>query len=300
MKIYTGCIPCFARQAVEAAEMSTEDPELRQLIIRKALHGMAELPFDRTPPHAGMIIHRIVKNLLGDIDPYQELKAFYNRKALSLYSEMKAIVSNAEDPIETAARLAIAGNNIDFGIRSNDDHVDLHGVIEEALRKPLVIDHMERFTESLEQSHRILYVADNAGEVVFDRVLVEEIKDFEDRVVFAVKGEPVLNDATMQDAEEAGLTGIVRVIGNGSDAPGTIIETCSDSFLAELSRSDLIISKGQGNYETLSEEPRNVFFLLKAKCPVIARDLGVQVDDLVLESLAVKRESLRTEPDPVR
>jgi uncharacterized protein with ATP-grasp and redox domains len=300
MKIYTGCIPCFARQAVEAAEMSTEDTELRQLIIRKALHGMAELPFDRTPPHAGMIIHRIVKNLLGNIDPYQALKALYNRKALSLYTEMKAIVARAENPIEKAARLAIAGNDIDFGIRSNSDHVDLHGVIDEALRRPLVIDHTARFTESLGQARRILYVADNAGEVVFDRVLVEEIQDFGERVVFVVKGEPVLNDATMRDAEEAGLTGIVRVIDNGSDAPGTIIETCSDSFLKELNHADLIISKGQGNYETLSDEPRNVFFLLKAKCPVIARDLGVQVGDLVLESLAVKREILRTEPEPVR
>jgi uncharacterized protein with ATP-grasp and redox domains len=299
MRIYTGCIPCFARQAVEAAEMSTEDTELRRLIIKKALHSMADLPFDLTPPHAGMIIHRIVKNLLGDIDPYQELKTLYNQKALDLYDEMKKTVAGAADRLETASRLAIAGNNIDFGFRSNSDHIDLHGSIKEALQKPLVIDHTARFAESLKQAQHILYVSDNAGEVVFDRVLVEEIPDFEKRVVFVVKGEPILNDATMKDAEEAGLTDIVRVIDNGSDAPGTIIETCSDSFLAELNRSDLIISKGQGNYETLSEEPRNVFFLLKAKCHVIARDLGVQVGDLVLESLAVKRGSLRKDPQPV-
>jgi len=272
--------------------MSTDDPALRQTIIRKALHSMAELPYDRTPPHAGMIIHRIVKNLLGDIDPYRDLKYTYNLKALNLYPEMKDIIARSRNRLETAVRLAIAGNNIDFGVRMGCDHVDLHGVIEEALQKPLVIDHTERFAESLEQNQNILYVADNAGEVVFDRVLVEEIPDFEERVVFVVKGEPVLNDATMQDAEEAGLTGIVRVIDNGSDAPGTIIETCSESFVRELNRADLIISKGQGNYETLSEEPRNVFFLLKAKCPVIARDLGVQVGDLVLESLALKQESL--------
>jgi uncharacterized protein with ATP-grasp and redox domains len=288
MRIYTGCIPCFARQAVEAAEMSTDDIALRQTIIRDALRSMAELPFEKTPPHAGMIIHRIVKRYFGKIDPYKDLKDLYNRKALDLFPEMKGIVENADNRLETAARLAIAGNNIDFGYRSNNDHVDLHGVIEEALNKPLVIDHSKLFSESLREARRILYVADNAGEVVFDRVLIEEIPDHYERVVFAVKGEPVINDATIEDARAAGLTDIVSVIDNGSDAPGTIIETCSQSFIEELNRADLIISKGQGNYETLSDEHRNVFFLLKAKCPVIAADLGVRVGDLVLESLSLK------------
>jgi uncharacterized protein with ATP-grasp and redox domains len=132
----------------------------------------------------------------------------------------------------------------------------------------------------------ILYIADNAGEIVFDRILVEEIQDFENRVVFVVKGGPILNDATMMDAREAGLTDIVRVIDNGCDAPGTILELCNDAFIEELNRADLIISKGQGNYETLSDIPRNVFFLLKAKCPVIAGDLSVHVGDLILQSLA--------------
>ena len=289
MNIYTGCIPCFARQAVEAAEMATEDQELRQAIIRKALHALAELPYDKTPPYAGVVIHRIVKNMVGDIDPYLELKTTYNRRALDLYDEMKKTVARSRNKYETASRLAIAGNNIDFGIRSNSEHIDLHEVIDETLERPLAINHLEQFTESLEHAGLILYIADNAGEIVFDRVLVEEIPDYQRRVVFVVKGAPILNDATMKDAEEAGLTDIVRVMDNGCDAPGTIIELCTEPFIKELNRADLIISKGQGNYETLSDIPRNVFFLLKAKCPVIARDLGVQVGDLILESLAAKQ-----------
>ncbi len=288
MKIYTGCVPCFARQAVEAAEMSTNDPVLRQTIIRKALHALAELPYNKTPPYAGVIIHRIVKSMVGNIDPYRELKHIYNRKALKLYPAMKEMVAQSSNMLERAARLAIAGNNIDFGVRSNTDHIDLHEAIDETLNCPLAIDHMSQFAESLDMANKILYLADNAGEIVFDRVLIEEIPDYHERVVFVVKGGPVLNDATMTDAEEAELTGIVRVIDTGSDAPGTIIEMCSESFKKELYSADLIISKGQANYETLSEGPPDVFFLLKAKCSVIAGDLGVPVGGLVLESLVEK------------
>jgi uncharacterized protein with ATP-grasp and redox domains len=294
MKIYTGCVPCFARQAVEAAEMSTEDQELRHAIIRESLHALADLPYNMPPPHAGVVIHRIVKNMVGNIDPYLGLKTTYNRRALDLYPEMKETVARSSDRFETAARLAIAGNNIDFGIRSNSDHIDLHDAIDETLGKPLAINHQKLFAESLEHADMILYIADNAGEIVFDRVLVEEIPDYRKRVIFAVKGAPILNDAIMQDAEEAGLTSIVRVIDNGSDAPGTITELCSESFIEELGRAELIISKGQANYETLSDVPRNVFFLLKAKCPVIAGHLGVHVGDLVLESLVQKRLQIIT------
>lgn len=294
MKIYTGCVTCFARQAVEAAEMATDDEVLRQDIIRKALHALAELPYDKTPPHAGVVIHRIVKKMVGDIDPYEELKTIYNQRALDLYDEMKEIVAQSQNTLETASRLAIAGNNIDFGIRSNSEHIDLHEVIEETLERPLAINHLKQFGKSLDHATSILYIADNAGEIVFDRVLVEEIPDYQDRVTFVVKGAPILNDATMEDALEAGLADIVRVIDNGCDAPGTIIELCSEPFIEELKGADLIIAKGQGNYETLSNVPHNVFFLLKAKCPVIAHDLDVRVGDLILESLEEKKLHLAT------
>ena len=289
MKIYTGCVPCFARQAVEAAEMATDNEALRQDIIRKALHALAELPYDKTPPHAGVVIHRIVKEMVGDIDPYEELKTLYNQRALDLYDEMKKIVAQSRNTLETASRLAIAGNNIDFGIRSNSEHIDLHEAIDETLARPLSINHLKQFGKSLDHETSILYSADNAGEIVFDRVLVEEIPNHRDRVTFVVKGSPILNDATMTDALEVGLTDIVRVIDNGCDAPGTIIELCSEPFVEELNKADLIIAKGQGNYETLSNLPHNVFFLLKTKCPVIARDLDVRVGDLILESLAEKK-----------
>ena len=126
----------------------------------------------------------------------------------------------------------------------------------------------------------ILYLADNAGEIVFDRLLIEQLPM--QKITVVVKGFPIINDATMEDAVAAGLTEIVSVIDNGSDAPGTILEICSDAFVSRFEQADLIITKGQGNYETLSDIDKNIYFILKAKCPVIASDLGCPIGQMVL------------------
>ncbi len=283
MKIYLGCIPCFARQAVEAAEMSTEDPELREKIVREALKVASVIPFDKTPPHMGMEIHRIIRKTVGEIDPYKELKDKYNKKAMDIYQQLKEIVENSNDRIETAVRIAIAGNIIDFGITTTDSIIHLIDVVKETLNKPFAINNLNQFKKDLNKAGNILYLADNAGEIVFDRVLIEEIPNYQTRVTMAVKGHPVINDATIEDAKQTGLDKLVKIIENGSDAPGTILETCSKEFIEEIEKADLVISKGQGNYETLSESKYNVYFLLKAKCPVIAYDLGVNVGDIIIK-----------------
>ncbi len=283
MKIYLGCIPCFARQAVEAAKMSTNNPATREKIVREALKKAAAIPFDKTPPHMGMEIHRIIRRTVGDTDPYKELKDRYNKKAIDIYGELKKLVQESDNRLETAVRIAIAGNIIDFGITTTDSIIHLTEVVEETLKKPFAINDFEQFSREIEKANRILYLADNAGEILFDRILIEEIPDYTRKVTVAVKGHPVINDATIEDARQVGLTDLVRVIENGSDAPGTILETCSREFIEEIEHSDLVISKGQGNYETLSESKYNVYFLLKAKCPVIAVDLGVEVGDIIIK-----------------
>jgi uncharacterized protein with ATP-grasp and redox domains len=283
MDIYINCIPCFARQSVEAAIMATRDPRLRELIIRKALKKASEIPFDKTPAHMGMEIHRIIRNLIGDIDPYSSLKSLYNKKALDLYPYMKMCVEKSKDRIETAVRIAIAGNIIDFGISPTDNELKLKTIIDQTMTKPFSINDLGMLKASIERAQRILYIADNAGEVVFDRIFIEEIPDYRNRVTFAVKGHPVINDATMKDADETGITDTIRVIDNGSDAPGTILETCKESFQREFSESDLIISKGQGNYESLSDCGKTCCFLLKAKCPIIAGHFSVGVGDIIVK-----------------
>jgi hypothetical protein len=156
--------------------------------------------------------------------------------------------------------------------------------LEEAISECLTADssqlQLDLFERTLKEAEEILYIADNAGEIIFDRLLIERLPI--EKVTVAVKGSPVINDATMEDALLAGLPRIVEVVDNGSDGPGTILETCSRAFIDCFDKADLVIAKGQGNYESLSEADKNIFFVLKAKCPVIARDLGCEVGEMIL------------------
>jgi hypothetical protein len=148
---------------------------------------------------------------------------------------------------------------------------------------------LDIFKNAVNNANKVLYLADNAGEIIFDRFLIEQIGV--DKITLAVKGSPVINDATIDDAKAAGLTEIVKVIDNGDDAPGTILETCSDEFRQYFENADMIISKGQGNYETLSRINKNIFFILKAKCPVIARDIGCEIGHMILQRTKLYKEN---------
>ena len=193
---------------------------------------------------------------------------------------MEPLVHNSENPLENAVRLAIAGNIIDLGIKTSITNADIQKTIKDSLTAPLNQVIIEEFRSDIESAQDILYLADNAGEIVFDRLLIEQLP--EKKITVAVKGSPVINDATMEDAISTGLTKIVPVIDNGSDGPGTILETCSDEFLSRFEQADLIISKGQGNFETLSEIDKKIYFFLKAKCSVIAQHLQVPVGTFFL------------------
>ena len=279
MKTFLDCIPCFVRQTLDAARFVTDDERVHEHVLREVLRSASEMDLRATPPAMGQLIHRTIRQLTGVADPYRGVKEQFNRAALALYPELKQRVEQAPDRLEAAARLAIAGNIIDFGVRSEISEDEVEATIRGALTDPL-IGSIAGFRAAVAEADSILYLADNAGEIVLDRLLIEELP--RDRVTVVVKGSPIINDATMADAEAAGLIGVVEVIDNGSDAPGTILATCSPAFRRRFERADLVISKGQGNYETVSDLDKDTFFLLKAKCEVIADDLGVPVGSLVL------------------
>ena len=279
MKTFLDCIPCFVRQTLDAARFVTDDERVHEHVLREVLRSASEMDLSATPPAMGQHIHRTIRQLTGVADPYRGVKEQFNRAALALYPELKQRVEQAPDRLEAAARLAIAGNIIDFGVRSEISEDEVEATIRGALTDPL-IGSIAGFRAAVAEADSILYLADNAGEIVLDRLLIEELP--RDRVTVVVKGSPIINDATMADAEAAGLIGVVEVIDNGSDAPGTILATCSPAFRRRFERADLVISKGQGNYETVSDLDKDTFFLLKAKCEVIADDLGVPVGSLVL------------------
>lgn len=280
MKVYLDCYPCFVRQALDAARFATDDVDVQQSVLKAVVRAVADFNMSWPPPVAAQIIHRIVRELTGLVDPYAEAKRRCNRIALDMYGELEEIVGASSTPLETAARIAIAGNIIDFGVKSEIDVEDVRSTVEHSLACEMSGNEMNAFREAVAEAETILYLADNAGEIVFDRLLIEQLPA--DKLTVAVRGLPVINDATLQDARVAGITEIANVIDNGSDAPATILEDCSERFLELFERAELVIAKGQGNYETLSDIDKNIFFLLKAKCPVIARHIGCEVGEVIL------------------
>jgi len=268
------CIPCFARQALEAARFVTDDRTVHEQILRDVLRSAAEMDLAQCPPVVGQRIHRRLRQLTGVDDPYRAVKDRFNRMALDMLPELSTSVRQAADPLAMALRLAIAGNVIDLGVNGGLTEDDARRAVANAMDEPFHRD-AEGFRRAMEAANDIIYLVDNAGEIVFDRLLIEQLPT--ERVTAVVRGGPILNDATMADAEAAGLCDLVKTIDNGSDAPGTILADCSEGFRRRFATADMIVAKGQGNFETLSDETANIFFLFKAKCPVIADHVGLPV-----------------------
>ena len=281
MRIFLDCIPCFVRQALDSARLVTDDEQIHEQVVRAVLRLASDLDMSQSPPAIGQQIHRVIRTLVGNDDPYQKQKQYFNRMALQMCQALNERLTRTEDPFEDAVRLAIAGNIIDLGVKTSLAESDIARITDESLAAEFEGRQVDEFKEAVNQADHILYLTDNAGEIVFDRLLIEQLPVA--KVTVGVRGKPVINDATLEDAEFVGLTDCVEVIDNGSDAPGTILETCSQSFRDRFEAADLIIAKGQGNYETLSDVKQNIFFILMAKCPVIARDLGCEVGEMILQ-----------------
>jgi len=279
MKTSLDCIPCLFRQALDSARMFSADPALHERILRDVLGWCKDMDMSKPAPVMGQRIHRRLREITGVEDPYRSAKARQNRLAMSMLPGLRDIIRSERNRLSLAVRLAIAGNIIDMGAAGDTTLSGVRKAVRQAVKEPLM-GNFPAFNRAVKRSASILYISDNAGEIVFDRLLIEELGP--QRVTLAVRGFPVLNDAVMADARAAGLHKIVKVIDNGSDAPGTVLEETSPGFNAVFKNADLVIAKGQGNFETLSESPRPVYFLFKAKCPLIASRAGVQLGAQVL------------------
>ncbi len=277
MRTYLDCYPCFLLQALRAARQVGADAVQQHAIIGETLALLQTLPPGQSPPEIGYAVHRIVRERMGHSDPYHVIKEQSTHAALALYPRLKALVTESADPLETAVRLSIAGNIIDFA--QTDALPDLWATVERVLAAPLAVDDLPALRAALTSADRVLFLADNAGETVFDRVLIEALPL---PVTYAVKGGPTLNDATREDALAAGLETCAEIIDNGSDAPGTILPLCSEAFRQVYAAAPLIIAKGQANYEMLNDAGPRVFCWLQIKCPVIGRDLGAAVGGVVV------------------
>jgi len=281
MKTCLDCYPCFMEQALRAGRMATDDEnQIKQLLDRVGCM-FKDIPMDHTPPETGELIYLKIRELTGVVDPYRSVKKTSIKEALELYPDLKKMVDEADDRLLAAIRMAIAGNVIDLAVGRKFILTD---EIREIMKQDFAVFHYEAFKEQLDTTTSVLYIGDNAGESVFDRILIETLGK---PVTYAVREIPVINDVTEEDAVDSGIGEVAEIISSGVTAPGTILRLCNEDFLERFTHTDLIISKGQGNYEALSEVSRPVFFLLKAKCRVIAGDLGVKVDDIVLKGINI-------------
>ncbi len=268
------CVPCLVRQTMESVRHTIGDENKKQKLLRRFLRKLSKMDFNQPPPVAAQKVHRALRRASGIDDPYREAKDRFTAMALDILPSIEERIAAEADPFGAAVRLAIAGNVIDLGVNGDLTEEDALAAIRTALDE-LVEGDTSEFEECARSARNILYLADNAGELVFDRPLIRALPA--GRVTVAVRGAPVINDAVAADALAAGIPEIARLIDNGSDAPGTILSDCGNAFKKAFRNADLVIAKGQGNYETLCDEEGPLFFLFRVKCLTVARHCGLAI-----------------------
>lgn len=268
MRTSPECLSCFARQTTYAAGQATDSQELRRKIKAEADRLIASFNLELSPPENAVFLYRMIAEIAARPDIFRDLKDLSNRVALAMRPGLAERISRSDDPFRTAALMAIAGNIIDYGSHHN---FDVHRAVDGCLDKGLAIDDIDKLRADLPKAEKILYLGDNCGELAFDHLFISQLGR---PVTFAVKESPVINDALRLDACEVGLDQICeRIVSNTTDCPGTPLPGCSEEFQKIFREADLIISKGQGNFETLSETAGPIYFLLMVKCEVVAAHL---------------------------
>ncbi|HOF21066.1 MAG TPA: ARMT1-like domain-containing protein [Bacteroidales bacterium] len=271
------CFYCLARSVENLLEKIPMPAEKKKSFTLDMIDLYLERQRKELTPDFSRDLYRILRGYSGIDDPYKEEKHRSNLQALELLPKLEEIIRQSSDPFVTAIRLAIAGNVIDFAVHRN---FNLEETIEKSLKAPFAADHTAELKSAVEKASSILYLGDNAGEIVFDKLFIRTMNH--SNVTFAVRGMPVINDATLEDARFTGMHEVARVISNGYDAPSTLVEKSGSEFREYFRNADLIISKGQGNLEGLYKlNDKRIFFILLVKCNVIAELLGVEKNSLV-------------------
>lgn len=273
MELFLDCLPCALRQVLESARLATDDERMQGRIMEDALQILCGHKRYRTAPELAQAMHELVEKHTGNADPYAGVKARDIAAALKLEPRIRYFASGSADGLLGALKVSATGNVMDAALYSD---YGLESCLTAELEKPFAVNDFDKFKEDLKTAGRILIIGDNAGELVFDKVLAQRLSRGRE-IFYAVRGRPVLNDATAEDAREAGLADCAAIISTGCGAPGALLESCSDEFRSLFEDADIVISKGQGNFEALAEADRRIYFLLKAKCPRLSKTLGVEL-----------------------
>ncbi|MBN2232648.1 MAG: DUF89 family protein [Deltaproteobacteria bacterium] len=277
MRTYLDCYPCFLRQTLVTGRLATADEALLHRIMGKVMATLPDLPLSASPPELAQTVYGIITAETGVEDPYRELKQRANTDALHLLPELERLLAVADDPLDLALRIAAAGNLMDFGVQH--DGFTPPERITDRIPETFYRDHRTRFAPRLSHARTLVYVGDNAGEIVADLALIRVLKRLNPAldVTFVVRDGPIINDVTMDDAHQVGMDSAARVLAGGARAPALLPDLMAPAVQQAIANADLVIAKGQGNYESLSQVPWPLYFLLHAKCPIVARHLEVPV-----------------------
>jgi damage-control phosphatase, subfamily I len=287
MKASLECLECVVRQALRTARMAGDDPEMHRQVVNAAVADIPGMDLNSSPAVLSLNLYHYAQQLSGVADPYREIKYQQNAMALELEAELEELVAKSNAPLVTAIKLAASGNIIDLGILQVHE-IDPRDAIARAMETPMALDHTEHFLESLHECNDLLYLLDNAGEIVFDKVLIRQLQQYT-RVTAVVKAGPIINDACQEDAEQVGLPALCDVIDNGGAFVGSPLTLVPESFLQRMDQSDIILGKGQGNYETVDDFDGNVYLLLKAKCDIVAAHMGIDLGELAFISTKLRK-----------
>lgn len=282
MKSTLDCLECIVKQSLRASRIATADPEIQRRILDDVTARIFGMDLDDSPAWLSMVAYDLTSQHTGNHDPYRALKREQNMAALALEDSMRDRIRQSDDPLETALHISAAGNVIDLGILHTHE-INIEKVIEEVLHEKFAVDHTKALKASVADCRDLLFLLDNAGEIVFDKLLIEELQKHT-KVTAVVKGAPMINDVLMEDAEFVGLTKICEVIDNGGGFIGSPLLHVPQVFLDRMAAADVIIGKGQGNYETIDVFDGDVFLILRAKCEVVAEHMGVKLGQVGLIS----------------
>ncbi|PTQ84482.1 hypothetical protein C8U37_10849 [Trichococcus patagoniensis] len=279
MELYLDCLPCMLKQVLEATRLVTNDTDLQEKILCEAFNAYSDNKPYRYAPEVCEDMHAVVKKYTESADPYANIKSSDIQTAFSLEPTLVNLLEEAIDPMVCALKISATGNVMDSALYSSRY---LESFLIEELEMPFVISDEGSFKKDLEKAKTILIIGDNAGEAVFDKLLARFLA-VDHQVIYAVRDAAIINDVTIEEALRVGMDNVADIVSTGCGAPGAVLESCSEAFLEVFNTADIVISKGQGNYEALSDASRKIFFLLKAKCPKIAKSIGVTVNDYVFK-----------------
>lgn len=277
MDIGLECLACALNQTITASRLSTDDEKLHDNIVEEMMQVLSQAKDYTFAPELFRQAQRIIIKHSGVIDPYKEIKKMHIEAVLEYYPHLLSFLESKEDQLYWALKIAAVGNSIDLAMFSE---IDIDNIIQKELESLFVKDDYIYFKEKLKKAKNILILADNAGESVFDRILIDYLSDL--TITYAVRDQPIINDVIIEDAIASKIK--ANIISSGSTSSGTIISESTEEFLSVYQQADIVISKGLGNYETLSDEKREIFFLFKAKCPLISRLLNVRQGDYLFVS----------------